>query len=548
MKHKNLNILYVENDEQTRKKLSQLFSKYSRELFVVQSGREALNIYKNEDISIVIASISLPDMSGIEMIRQIKLMNEKQAVIFTVSNDDKKYLFEAIELQVDGYVTKPIDIEKVKSRLENCIGKIDSEKLFKKLQESEAKFEIISQNSEVGIFIYQEKVSYVNEALCRMLGYTKDELLSMKVWSLVEETLQKKFKEVVKRRIVGERFSAHYTDIPLIKKDGTVIRVRAGVNTIEYQGSYAGIGIIMDVTDLIYTKKHLKQLVQAIDQMDQMVRISDTDGKIIYVNKALTKFTGYKEEELLGQSNKLFKSGEHNDSFYKKMYKTIYNKKSFKAVFINAKKSGELYYEDQIITPLLDEETEEIEYFVSTSKDITKEIQLQERMKSLATTDTLTGIKNRYSMNESITSEINKLMRYGGEFALMMLDIDHFKRVNDDYGHDVGDYVLQEFTAIVNSLIRETDTFGRWGGEEFLLLAPNENKAGAMQLAEKIRSRVSAHKFDKVGHISISIGLSTCNKHSNKDKLLKNIDEALYEAKTAGRDKVVYHECTCAFC
>jgi len=127
----------------------------------------------------------------------------------------------------------------------------------------------------------------------------------------------------------------------------------------------------------------------------------------------------------------------------------------------------------------------------------------------------------------------------------MMFDIDFFKKVNDTYGHDVGDEVLKKFSSIVSQSIRDTDTFGRWGGEEFLFIAPNENLEGAMFLAEKIRQNVANFNFETPQQITISIGLTICDGDAEKEKLLKNVDEALYEAKTQGRNRVIYRECDC---
>lgn len=109
--------------------------------------------------------------------------------------------------------------------------------------------------------------------------------------------------------------------------------------------------------------------------------------------------------------------------------------------------------------------------------------------------DTLTEVYNRYSLNQKIDAEISRVKRYNGTFALMMFDIDFFKNVNDTYGHEVGDYVLKEFSKIVLSNIRDSDIFGRWGGEEFILIAPSESLEGALGLAEKVRKSVEEYSF-----------------------------------------------------
>ncbi len=159
-------------------------------------------------------------------------------------------------------------------------------------------------------------------------------------------------------------------------------------------------------------------------------------------------------------------------------------------VIINKKKDGTLFYEDLTISPILNSKGE-IEYFVATSKDISKQIKMEEKLKILATTDALTSIYNRYKMNEEIEQEIKKANRYHKKFALIMFDIDFFKSINDTYGHDVGDHVLEELTTITKKMIRQTDSFGRWGGEEFMILARYiDQEKEAIALAEKIRKKV----------------------------------------------------------
>ncbi|MBL1243340.1 MAG: diguanylate cyclase [Sulfurimonas sp.] len=546
MRYKRIKILYVEDEKNVREMLARFISRFCGELYVGENGEEGLALYSKHKVDIVISDIKMPKMNGIEMVETIKKKNQRQLVIFTTAHIDSEYLFRAVELQVDGYIAKPVDFDKLKFRIEKCINEIESKKAAEQLKESEEKFRKISQTAQMGIFIYKEKFVYVNSAMCNILGYSEEEMLNMEPWTIVPQEIQEKFKKIAFRRIAGDYFPATYSDILLVRKDATEITVRIGADTIPQDGGYAGLGTVIDITDILHIQNRLKQLAQAIEQMDEMVRISDKEGYIMYVNEALTRYTGYKKSELIGKSNKIFKSGEHSDSFYQKMYETIHKRKSFQATFVNAKKNGEHYHEDQIISPILNEESGEIEYFVSTSKDVTEHVQMQEKMKVLATTDLLTGIKNRYSMNQHITNEMNRIKRYGSSFALMMLDIDFFKKVNDTYGHDVGDYILKEFSTIVEKTIRDTDVFARWGGEEFLVLAPGENTKGAKALAEKIRKNVYEYDFNTVGNITISIGLSVCNSFSDKEKLLKNIDDALYEAKENGRNRVVFYKCTCA--
>ena len=546
MKYKNITILYVEDEPNVREMLGQFISRFCQTIYIAENGEEGLELYKKHPVDIVISDIKMPKLNGIDMVEEMKKINSKQLVIFTTAHIDSEYLFKAIELQIDGYISKPVDLDKLKVQIEKCLLEIEAKEAVTKLQESEERFRTVIESTQLGIFIYKEKFVYVNSIFSDMVGYSPEEIYEMNAWSLVTEEEQPFVKSIVERRLQGEKFPLNYKEVTIVKKDGVARKHRVVTETIEYEGSFAGLGTTLDITDIMETKERLKLLAQAMEQMDEMVRITDKKGFITYVNEALTKHTHYKKNELIGNTNAIFKSGKHSSTFYKKMYETILSKEVFRGTFINLKKNHEIYYEEQVITPILNEESDEIENFVSTSKDVTERIKLEEKLKKLATIDALTGIYNRYSVNQKIEEEISRMKRFNGIFSLIMFDIDFFKKVNDTYGHDVGDYVLQEFSKIVTHSIRTTDIFGRWGGEEFMLLAPNESLEGAMQLAEKIRKSVEEYEFKTVKKITISIGLTVCNGFSEKEKLLKKVDEALYEAKERGRNRVVYQQCTCA--
>jgi diguanylate cyclase (GGDEF)-like protein/PAS domain S-box-containing protein len=299
------------------------------------------------------------------------------------------------------------------------------------------------------------------------------------------------------------------------------------------------MGTVIDITDTQETQEQLKLLAQAVEQMDEMVRITDRDGIITYVNDAMLSHTGYTKEDLIGRKVGVFKSGFHHKSFYEELWDTILSGETFKAVFTNRKKDKKLYYEEETITPIMDEEGA-IQHFVATSQDITERVFMEEKLQQLATVDSLTSIYNRYKINEEIEIEIGRNKRYDENFALAMFDIDHFKRVNDTYGHEIGDYVLQEISAIVTKEIRESDRFGRWGGEEFMLILPKLNKEEALHVSEKLRAKIEGHRFKDVEHITISIGVTVFRPEDTKVTLLKRVDEALYRAKDEGRNRVMF--------
>lgn len=163
------------------------------------------------------------------------------------------------------------------------------------------------------------------------------------------------------------------------------------------------------------------------------------------------------------------------------------------------------------------------------------------KLEQMAITDALTGLYNRHRFHESLTKELERARRYSTPFSLVMFDIDHFKKVNDNYGHLAGDMVLKEIAGILMQSMREVDTAARYGGEEFVAILPNTEKNDAILLAERMRKTIKQHRFNEIDvPVTVSIGISGMPDDSvdNEDKLIRCADFALYEAKKNGRDRI----------
>jgi diguanylate cyclase (GGDEF)-like protein len=163
---------------------------------------------------------------------------------------------------------------------------------------------------------------------------------------------------------------------------------------------------------------------------------------------------------------------------------------------------------------------------------------LNKQLEGAALTDSLTGIPNRLYFDQQLESNMRSNQRYGVAFALIMLDLDHFKQVNDGYGHAVGDSVLREFSQVVKQQLRLTDHFARWGGEEFIVAAPHTNIDHVLTLAERIRTAIAAYDFTTAGSRTVSIGVIEYRTGETAIALLERVDSALYRAKANGRNRV----------
>jgi diguanylate cyclase (GGDEF)-like protein len=181
------------------------------------------------------------------------------------------------------------------------------------------------------------------------------------------------------------------------------------------------------------------------------------------------------------------------------------------------------------------------EHGIRDSVQLEKRLALQneaERLKIRATTDRLTGLFNRAKFDEQLLSEIARAQRYNTPLSLVLYDIDHFKEVNDAYGHQMGDHVLVGLSEIVASGLREVDFLARWGGEEFVVLLPGCSREMAGQAAEKLRAAIARTTFDPVGSITSSFGVAEFNDGETAESLIARADNALYRAKMNGRNRV----------
>lgn len=172
---------------------------------------------------------------------------------------------------------------------------------------------------------------------------------------------------------------------------------------------------------------------------------------------------------------------------------------------------------------------------------VVRDFTRQKQAESMAVTDPLTNAYNRRKFSEVLDQEIKRVERYDRSFSIVLLDIDNFKKINDMHGHDVGDFVLKRVTELVRENIRDVDILSRYGGEEFVIILPETSIKGAMVVAERIRKVIESACFDKVGHITVSAGVSDFMQGDNSESVFKKADNALYIAKNEGRNRVSVH-------
>lgn len=188
----------------------------------------------------------------------------------------------------------------------------------------------------------------------------------------------------------------------------------------------------------------------------------------------------------------------------------------------------------------VEERTREVgEINIILKQEIKERKKAESELIKISTVDTLTNVANRFKFNNEIEKSLNKLSRYSGDMSLILLDLDHFKNINDNYGHDVGDEVLKIAANLITETIRKSDLVARWGGEEFVVLLPNTKIQNAIKFAERLRRKMEAYKFPIDKQVTCSLGVTSYSKDDDSITLLKKADEALYKAKETGRNKVI---------
>ncbi len=299
------------------------------------------------------------------------------------------------------------------------------------------------------------------------------------------------------------------------------------------------VTLALEMDDRRRTEAQMIKLSSALENTADSVFITDSHGVIEYVNPAFTVTTGYTREELLGQTPRVVRSGKHTPQFYAQLWKRIRAGRDFRDILINRRKDGSLYYEEKTITPLRNQRGQ-ITHFVSTGKDITERMQTQERLHYLAHHDVLTELPNRSLFMDRLTHAIDSKRRDGGKLAVLFMDLDRFKNVNDTLGHEAGDLLLQSAAERLLGCVRAADTVARLGGDEFtLLIEVAEDQQRVQAVAQKVLAAL-ADPIVVYGHelfVTASIGISTYpDDGQDASELLKHADTAMYKAKENGRD------------
>lgn len=368
----------------------------------------------------------------------------------------------------------------------------------------------------------------VNQGLVNLMGYSKSQLIGIS-FSLLDsqQTTPTCANAIMEQAKVQGLWKG---EVVCYKANGEPIvqLLTVGVSYDENKNLAYIVENYSDLTLIKQQETELRIAAVAFDTQNSLV-ITNTEGEILRVNKAFMSMTGYAEQEVVGKKPNILASGRHDQKFYSQMWQSLLSEGFWRGAVWNKRKDGTEYLELKVISAVKDVNGMTTHY-VSNGLDYTVQNELELQLEKLSKTDPLTGSFNRRTFEERLREALLVFKRYEQPFGILLLDLDHFKAVNDNYGHDIGDQVLVRISKLIQDNIRETDMLFRWGGEEFVVLLPNTEKRGVEIFGNRIRELIEQEETHP--RITCSIGATIADRYDEKLSIIKRADEALYQAKS----------------
>lgn len=554
-------ILVVDDNRHNLIAMRKLLGRLNCEAIEAGSGNEALAFCIDHDFALVLLDVDMPGMDGYEVARLLKEEPSTQQIpiIFvTACFEDQEHRLLGYKTGAVDYIQKPVDdlilLSKAAIFLELYNNRqiarrelLRTENMRIASAENEARFRQALTDAPVPIMLLAEdgEVVLLNGMWTKLTGYTVIDIPTVRDW-LVRAYGEDKLEEmqlILEQQFAQDGWSA-MGEYNVRAADGTCLiwDIRSGLLAPLADGRRLVITMAVDVTERKRAEEKMRLASLVFQNSSEGMMVTDVDGTIFSINPAFTALTGYSPEEAIGKNPKILKSGRHDLAFYQGLWGALDSFGRWEGEIWNRRKSGEIFVEWLTINTIFNADGLPHRR-VALFFDITQKKASEELIWQQANFDPLTELPNRSMFHDRLEQEMKKARRNNSALALMFLDLDEFKAVNDTLGHDMGDVLLKEAARRLRDCVRETDTVARLGGDEFTVILTDLDERLSVELVATSILQKLVEPFqlgDKLAHVSASIGITFYPEDaSSLEELLKNADQAMYAAKDQGRN--CYH-------
>lgn len=429
----------------------------------------------------------------------------------------------------------------------SCVDITENKRSETELRASEQKLRLLVEQIPLALGLSRNngEILYINDRFKHLFGYTLDDIPTMAQWWLIAYPDEDYRQQVISSwTATFEQAVNNNTEIEPLEYNITC--KNGAVRIIVLSGILFEDGVLVTFTDITELKQAEAQfrIAATVFESQEGMMITDANEVILNVNQAFTLITGYSASEVIGQTPRILHSGKQNKEFYTAVWQNLLANGAWQGEIWNRRKNGEIY-PGQVTITAVKGSNGIVTHYVATLVDITERKATEEYINQLAFYDHLTQLPNRRLLQQRLEHGIKVHHRNGSQFALLMMDLDKFKSVNDNLGHTAGDELLQQVAMRIKARLREIDLVARLGGDEFIVLVENiRHREHIDRIAETIIQTISQPFTLCQNHdvtISTSIGISIYPEHGNTiEALMNNADTALYRAKDQGRGCFVY--------
>ena len=434
-----------------------------------------------------------------------------------------------------------ITLERIAVRAAGELERLDAEAA---MQESENRFRTVVEVMPDAIALHRAgKLVFVNPAAVEMFGAASErDLIDKPILELIHPDFHAMVRERIKNTVEHGQ-AAPMIEERYLKLDGSCFDVAVQGRPIVLDGRPAVLSTVRDITANKQAEAKLQLAASVFDHAREGIMITSLDGTIIDVNEAFTRITGYGREEALGQNPRILNSGRHDAQYFAAMWRGLAEQGFWYGEIWNRRKNGEIFAEMQTISAVQNAQGI-VQHYVSLFSDITAIKAHQSQLERLAHFDALTNLPNRVLLADRLQQAMAQAQRRGQQLAVVYLDLDGFKTINDQHGHEAGDQVLITLAERLKQAMREGDTMARLGGDEFVaVLIDLENVSACLPLVARLLAGAAqpVQVGDLTLQVSGSLGVTFYPQAQDidADQLLRQADQAMYQAKLAGKNR--YH-------